>query len=458
MRAALGLPDGTTLLATYGDGLTQTAPAPAPTFAADAADQKAQAGAQDAAQVLLTQEKSDAASLPVALTFPTPSKALTKERLWTLTSNLLRTPAKPMAAGEAYFEGEDWRTMGDWVGRYGTRMAQLCAVGAPFDHDFVNDPSYSVEGFMGPDFPTNSLRHWVHQMRSEQGRVLYDPKLGHRRQADWDDNAETMPMSVEGPDVWAKVSVPAGTHRMSFYVYNQDREYHLVWLRDYTLEVRRGEATTVEQAERLPTQAKTRLYEFWGGVYKRFVVQGPSTVWVKVAKNNSWNTIMCGIFLDKLAGPDTGFESNRSPWLGKVRYEAGVQAALKKYTRAGVEIKAPVTLATPTGVHPVLAASQSLWGALDDRWGDAQFASLQWPFRLTALGAAGWVGWGDEDLLHPTHEQRIKNIYSFKPLLKRWRWELALWSDDDRTEFQNAMKQGYASLLATDPRLQKVKF
>ncbi len=470
IRVALGLPDGTTLLASYGDGLTQTAPAPA--FTPDAADGRVQTGAQDAARAVLVQEKNRLVPtvpganpsrtvgaplgvVPVALAFPAPAKAPTRQQLSMFASNLLVAPSQPMAPGDAYYEGEDWRTMGDWVGRYGTRTAQLCAVGAPFDHNFVNDPSYGVTGMMGPNFPDNSLRHWVHELRIEEPRVLYNPKLGYRRQADWDDNAETMPMTVEGPDVWAKVTVPAGTHRISFYVYNEDRDYHLVWLRDYTLEVRKGEATTVEQAERLPTQAKARLYEFWGGVYKRFVVQGPGTFWVKVAKNNSWNTIMCGIFLDKLAGPDTGHESSRSPWLGKVRYEVDTQAALKKYTRTGVEIKDPVTPTTVTTVHPLLAASQSLWGVLDDSWSDPQFASLQWSQRIAAMRAVGALGY---EPYTPTYQQRLKGGYPVWPLMKRWRWQLALWNADDRAEFQTTMKQGYESLLSSNPRLRNVKF
>lgn len=42
-------------------------------------------------------------------------------------------------------------------------------------------------GHYGHHSDDDSLRHWVHWLQSEDSRVLYDPMIGHRREAEWDD-------------------------------------------------------------------------------------------------------------------------------------------------------------------------------------------------------------------------------------------------------------------------------
>lgn len=127
-------------------------------------------------------------------------------------------------------------------------------------------------------------------------------------------------MSIEGPNVWASVKVPSGVHRLSFYFFNKDGHHGSNRLRDYLLELK-PPCQTVEEAEKSPALARARVRDFWGGVYKQFIVTGPGQFWLKVGRNNSFNTILYGVFADKISGPETVYEFRRDVWLGDVRYE-----------------------------------------------------------------------------------------------------------------------------------------
>lgn len=54
----------------------------------------------------------------------------------------------------------------------------------------------------------------------------------------------------------------------------------------------------------LPVQARTRVSQFAGsGVYKNFILQKAGTYWVRVCRNNSFNTILNGVFISKIFLP-----------------------------------------------------------------------------------------------------------------------------------------------------------
>ena len=133
---------------------------------------------------------------------------------------------------------------------------------------------YRVFGSVGPNGSNGeALRRWLHRRRWDDRRVLYNPTLGYRRQADWDDHAEAYPMTREGPDVWVGVEVPEGVHRLTLYFFNKDGHQGHNRYRDYRLEVR-PYAPDPAAAEKKPTLATARVRDFWGGVHKSSAVKG----------------------------------------------------------------------------------------------------------------------------------------------------------------------------------------
>ena len=185
----------------------------------------------------------------------------------------------------------------------GRQYTVPCAMGAPLSHHVIYFPQeFEVTAEIGPHIrDADRLRHWVHRLRWDDRRVLYDPTLGYRRQASWDDYAEAYPMSFEGPDVWVTVRVPEGLHRVSLYFFNKDGHRGRNRYRDYLLEVR-DHVPSVRAVERKPTLAKTRVREFWGGVHQCFAVKGPGEYFVKIGCNDSFNTVVSGVMVDTLSG------------------------------------------------------------------------------------------------------------------------------------------------------------
>lgn len=431
--AVLPLRDGRILLANYGSGLTvaEAAPPFVPT-----ADENKEMGFRR------NWKNFELPRGPVAL--PAVAAPPTEAELQDMIQKVGAAKAE-LQPGEGYYEGDDWRTWGDWVGRYGSRYAVLCASGSPLNHYIVNDPSYKAEGSIGPGFESNSLRHWIHWEKTDNPRVLYNPLLGFRRDGEWDDHAEALSFSVEGPDVWVKVTVPAGTHRLSTYYFNKDGHDGNNRMRDYLLELKKGHATTVQEAEKLPTQAKSRVRDFWGGVYKRFVVQGPSTCWLKVGKNNSFNTTVCGVFLDKIAGPETKWEYRRDFWTRDIAYSKdGITTSPLKRPRKATK------KSLGTAEAPPADAPAALWSALEAQAANPQSAAWQLPLRVLCYRAESAQGWGN---LQPkvTQRQRGANL-AIQEMLYRWRRQSAWWMAGDRVEFQDEMAKGFEGALARYPQ------
>ncbi len=88
----------------------------------------------------------------------------------------------------------------------------------------------------------DSIRRWIHWIKTDKHRTLYNPDLGYRRQAEWDDHGEAYPMTFEGPDLWVSLEVPEGTWRVSSYFFNKDGHTGSNRARNYELELRRETA------------------------------------------------------------------------------------------------------------------------------------------------------------------------------------------------------------------------
>jgi hypothetical protein len=221
--------------------------------------------------------------------------------LETISSSLSNAPKSPLPAAQA--DRDDWSTEGDWVGSYGRQYAQLCAMEGAFDEEFrssgVDGLGFNLTADLGPKHVAgDSLRHWVHWMRTENVHSLYNPELGYRRQAEWDDHGEAYAINSDGPNIVMSIALPAATSRISLYFFNKDGHIGLNSFRDYLIELAPQSGTM--NAPGLQPQV-SRVKDFGAGVYKRFTVRGPGKFALTVFRHGSLNTICSGVFIDRLS-------------------------------------------------------------------------------------------------------------------------------------------------------------
>ncbi len=170
---------------------------------------------------------------------------------------------------------------------------------------------------MDPREKGNSLRYWVHWVSTGNPRALEMPPVyfdsrvasgyakpkDYRRQSEVDDNGEAYSLWKSGPHVYATVQVPAGHYIFSFYNHNKDGHDGSNRMRDYAISLRvhpdDKALDDVWDFDKWPELAHGRRRDFWGAVYKRYRVQGPTTLTLKLDKNQSFNVILAGLFLDK---------------------------------------------------------------------------------------------------------------------------------------------------------------
>jgi hypothetical protein len=226
-----------------------------------------------------------------------------------------------LRAGSVVYLGDDWQTKGDWVSRYGRHDAILCAASSPGDDEILSDHGFNVKKTVGPNARTpEAVRCWIHWKNTDDPRVLYDPCIGHRRQADWDDHGETYPMTQDGPDLLAAVTVPAGVHRAALYFFNKDGHGGANRYRDYLVEV--SQLPAVGWNASSPVLAKARVRDFWGGQYKQFALVGPGRFVITIKRNYSLNATISGIFLQKVLAPPDPLDGRPMVYLGGVAYDA----------------------------------------------------------------------------------------------------------------------------------------
>jgi hypothetical protein len=213
---------------------------------------------------------------------------------------------------------DDWRTEGDWLGRYGRYWACLCAICSPSDYLWGAGPErveYAPQ--IGPNFPgSDSLRYWIDALYTDRRQHLEMPPIyldsrvkkhltsgdQSRRPAVWCDNGQCYPMTLDGSDLYCSLKVPAGQFYLSLYFVNLGGRKENNRVRDYPINIRPHSKGTglykIDGFDRQPELARTRVHDFWGGVYKRFLVRGPTELTIQIRRNNSINAMVSAAMLD----------------------------------------------------------------------------------------------------------------------------------------------------------------
>ena len=275
--------------------------------------------------------------VPAVADLPTPARAPNATELAQMLQRLLMVP--PLADSNVPTLAaldDDWRTQGDWLGRYGRYQAVLAAMLSPNDYLWGAGETmmpYSVR--IGPHANADdSLRYWIQNLYTQtpeslelpavyyHSRVSHglDKSLGQRRQAEWDDHGEEYPMSLDGPHVYASIQIPQGWFVLSLYDWNKDGQIGSNRWRDYKLSARTHPdnvpLSSLEGFERWPDEVRGRIHDFRGGVWKRFLVRGPQSVTVEVNRHHSFNTILAGLFLDRWEAQPAPYFGTTEDWQG----------------------------------------------------------------------------------------------------------------------------------------------
>ena len=437
-------------------------------------------------QILKEQNAPRKATRPQTFVPPFPSVAapLDAARLDALSARLalLGTPIQP---GEGAFLGEDWATQGDWVGRYGRGHATLAAMEGgtrdPFErltpgenHVFEGASGYSVKAQTGPHRKTG-LEPFVTFANTQIHDSLYDPLLGHRRQAEWIDLSNSFvglyPWAYDGPDIWLSVQVPDGLHRASLYFHNKDGESGTDRFRDFPVELKSVAAEDAPATPKFDIPARLaamrQLQRQLADARTKFAPTSPEITVLKkqvaaarqillqaatAANNDSELTrvdasptlahtrvtdFWGGVYKQfALRGPATFyFKVRRNHSNGTTMAGVMLDALPDPKTPAtapaqplpwmnGVAYDAPTIEDATDAKDPQLLAARNLWSKLDEAMWKKDGQVVQRPLRLQALRAAIAAG-------------------ASPSLVANWRWNLQLWNDDERATWNDTMKRAF---------------
>ncbi len=414
VREFITLPQGDVYAATYGGGLLKV-------------------GVTKKIPVL-KKKRRDHIPFPSVIAAPSDDEL---ERLDERYRSLLK---KQKSAPDAFFAEEDWATRGDWCERYGRRCAILCAVQACFGNGGYNiSPDIAVRAHVGyPRKPGEFLRHWIEIKNAPKNvNILYDPELAMRTEAEWDDHGEEYTENLDGPDLWVNIYVPKGEHRVSFYFFNPNGRTGRNGYRDYLLELRKWPSSVplndiLIYDNRIPKSrkeevvtlrrnitkeqvlARTRVNYFAGaGVYKTFIARGPAAYAIRICRNNSFNTLLNGVFVEELV-------------------EHSYNHDIKKITRRyGLKRPAP---------RPFIAAKEK----------DIPYDAMQlWTRALRKRPTpAAWSA--SRELLKDTYNHVARRYGHDHPLTENWRWQIKYWLPQDRTYIHHALLEAWRSVQDYD--------
>lgn len=274
----------------------------------------------------------------------------------------VKSGSKKQPPAAPFFWKDDWLTRGNWPSVYGRMYAMLCAVESPKNIVIECDARkgrYKVEGAIGPHHKKDYLRHWLHRHNwPGNTNVLWNPDAGTRTEAEWDDHGEEYPHTWDGPDVWACATVPEGWHMLSLYFYNPNGHENRNGWRDFHIELRRAaepfRGEVPESTRTSPVLARTRVYDFAGsGCWKHFVVQGPAHYAVRVGGNNSFNTILNGVFLSAMQ-ESKGDYSPQPNWAFPFIWVRDRKKVLHPYLRMSSKITPSLLKCWSAHLHPEL--------------------------------------------------------------------------------------------------------
>jgi hypothetical protein len=254
---------------------------------------------------------------------------------------------------------DDWLTKGEWLGRHGRYWACLCAAsasygGCPINYIWGGGPEpVDYWPSAGPNRRKNDgIRYWVqwNHTRNPNSLELTSPYLHsrvlrgltswdvNRRQAEWDDHSETYPMPYDGPSLYCSLKVPAGLFYLSIYDFNKDG--HAAWnrFRDYRVSIRPHasgrDLADIAEFKRQPELARGRIRDFWGSLYERCLVRGPTEITVEINRNHSFCTILAGLFLDLVDEEPVPYFHDLEEWKALDAMEEKLREALRKETTA----------------------------------------------------------------------------------------------------------------------------
>ncbi len=310
-RAILPVAGGTALVGTYADGLVD-------------------AKANRAVSYRASSEKPKAAAFAG---LPLPAGPPTLAELNAMWKELSAIPAIPEAEQPKVVAlDDDWRTQGDWLGRYGRYWACLAGLAGSDYLWGAGRERLVYRARVGPNHPQPEvLRRWIQWLRGDEARFLELPSVylqeqiihgaqtaeRPRRAAHWDDHGEAYSMTLDGPHVYCTLKIPAGRFCLAVYNANYNGHGRRERYRDYRVSIRSGgqgwETGDAEDFQRLPVLAYGRIRDFHNGVWKRFLVNGPTDLTIEVNRNYSFNSTVAAVMIDLVdQDPPPYFQTEKS--------------------------------------------------------------------------------------------------------------------------------------------------
>ena len=189
-------------------------------------------------------------------------------------------------------------THGNWPMNFGRECHLLAAQQGKTDTFGYATPLSRMPCRIRTNNAMEKRRLWITQVKSPDPASLWNPYERCRTSANTDDYGEQYPIG-QGPDLILECGLPAGQHILSLYFVNDYNYYENN--RSYTI-------TVLENGQLL---GNFPLRWFGGGVYKRFAVDGPRDLEIRIQRNASMNVLLSGVFLDKRSGLFTKDEKQK---------------------------------------------------------------------------------------------------------------------------------------------------
>jgi hypothetical protein len=390
---------------------------------------------------------------------PATAKILTLDQLEKMERKLGNQTGSPnLPTPYATYWGEDWKTQGDWTGRIYHEWAISCATQSPANTVlFHSNFNYNVKGSIGPNHPRHKDTLRLYNRGNDNNpKTLWISYSGVRRQAEWDDHGEVYPWHIDGPDIWYLLEIKhKGTFRISMYFVNPDGHSGANRMRDYLIEFyptdmkwvpqrattespgvpskiigvdmipligRNGEKLT----RQMPPLARSRVRDFWGGVHAQFIVTGQQNYLVKVDRNYSFNTIMSSVAIAQVYGEPT-------------------DDVKKKY---GIPYM-PVPYEAPP--YPKNTGEQDQY---------TKFVFTNWKYADLMYSFQGGIELQRKSriLIYQTAYAIVKNNKGNKfwsEFERAMKWELNIWNDEQRKEWNETMQRGWEKLYKSNSGIRR---